>query len=95
MDPLTGKQKRLLLGLGRKLPVTVSVGKAGLSAGLTRQVRELIARRELVKVRLGAGAKVQREAQAAELAEAVGVAIVGLTGRTVLLHRPSGEPDPR
>jgi len=51
-----------------------------------------LARRELVKVRLPAGAAVRRE-MAEALAGASSAAVVGVVGRTILLYRPNPNLD--
>ena len=65
---LTGKQKRHLRGIGQRLEVRASVGKGGLSEGFYESLRGLLARHELVKIRLPAGPGKWRNAVAAEIA---------------------------
>ena len=86
---LNGRQKRHLRSLGQKLPAAVAVGKAGLTAALIEGIDGLLARQELVKVRLAADSPGARRQRAEELAQTAGAALVGSVGRTVLLYRPN------
>ena len=88
MDELIGKQKSHLRGLGQALQPLLTVGKSGLTPAVAATVGELLSRRELVKVRLPAGPPAERAVLARQLAEAVGAAVAGAVGRTVLLYRP-------
>jgi len=90
---LTGKQKRFLRKLGRDLPTTVAAGKAGLSAAVVAQADRVLSSRELVKVRVPAGPRPQREQMGRELAESLAAVCVEVLGRTVLLYRPGNRPD--
>ncbi len=97
MTDLTGKQKRFLRGLGQKLPAAVQVGKAGRTDNVTAAVADALDRAELVKVRLPALPPADRKELAGDLADAVGAAVAGSVGRTVLLYRPNHDiaPDAR
>ena len=91
---LTAGQKRFLRGLGQKLPVGVSVGKAGLSEALVRQVTYRLEQQELVKVRLAEGPPDERRVAASALAQAAGAVRVSLVGRNAVLYRLNGKlPD--
>jgi RNA-binding protein YhbY len=68
--------------------VLLTVGKAGLTEAVSVATAELLARQELVKVRLPAGAPAERKVLAEELARAAGALCVGTLGRTALLYRP-------
>ena len=89
MDPLTGKQKRALRGLGQSLRPSILIGKEGATPGLVAATAEALARRELVKVRLPAGPAAARKALAEELAAAAEATCVGVVGRTALLYLPN------
>ena len=89
MIELTGKQKRHLRGLGQKVPALLAVGKAGVTDGITAAAAELLATRELIKVRLPAGPAPARKAVAQQLADTTGASCAGVVGRTALLYRPA------
>lgn len=89
MDELTGKQKSHLRSLGQRLDPLLTIGKAGPTQAVAAAVGELLARRELVKLRLPAGPGPERRALADEIAAAAGAQCVGVVGRTALLYRPN------
>lgn len=91
MNELTGQQKRFLRGLGQKLSPAAVVGKAGLSPEMTGNVARLLARHELIKVRLPEGS--QRKEVAAQLAVAVKAMCLCVVGRTTVLYRPNKKLD--
>lgn len=88
---LTGKQKRHLRSLGQGLSATLAVGKGGATEAVVAQLRHLLEKRELVKVRLPALPPEERKALAEQLARAAGAACAGTLGRTTLLYRPNPE----
>ena len=88
---LNGKQVRFLKARGQRLDVSVHVGKAGLSEALVAQVRALLARHELVKVKLPVGDAADRDEAAGQLAEATKSAFVSILGRNALLYRPNAD----
>jgi RNA-binding protein len=87
MTELTGAAKRQLRQAGKALPAKATVGKEGLTEGVTANVSDLLARHELVKVKLPAGAR--RKRVASELAEAIDAELITVVGRTGLLYRPN------
>jgi len=95
MLELTGRQRRFLRGLGQRLQIVCVVGKAGITAGLLENVSRLLSVHELIKIRLPSGPGGERKAVAGQIAEAVGAACVGVTGRTALLYRPGEQIDGR
>ncbi len=88
MIELTGKQVRTLRSLGQTLKVLSVIGKAGLTEGITSGINHLLDAHELVKIRVPAGSKAQRQEAGEQVATACGAGFVGLVGRTVLLYRP-------
>lgn len=90
---LTTTQIKQLRALGQQLRDDVRLGKAGLSEGAARNLQDLLARHEMVKVRFTDIEGPERKVFAEELAEAVDAQLVGVTGRTLLLYRPNPELD--
>jgi len=85
---LTGKQRRHLRALGHKLTVVVQVGKDGLDDGLVAAVDRALTDHELVKVKVGEGAGLDRHEAAEELARRTGSELAQVLGNIVLLYRP-------
>ena len=94
MNELTGKQNRRLRSLGQKIEPVCTVGKAGLSDGLTGQISSIFEARELIKIRLPAGNAKERQQMAEQLACSTGAHCVGVLGRTALLYRPNPDLPP-
>lgn len=84
---LNGKQRRYLRSLGHHLEPVVHVGKEGLSEGLIQATETALERHELIKIRLGENAGVDRHEVAAALAEACSAELAGVLGRTALVYR--------
>lgn len=93
MIELTGKQKRFLRAAGQKLAATCIIGKAGLTDQILANIGRDLDRHELVKIRLPACPPPERKALAAQVAERLGAACVGMIGRTALLYRPNPDID--
>lgn len=89
---LTGKQRHHLRGLGHKLDAIVQVGKGGLDEGLIRAVNQALTDHELIKVRVGDGADLDRHAAAEKIAAETGSEVAQVIGNIVLLYRAADEP---
>jgi RNA-binding protein len=92
MEKLSGRKARYLRGLGHHLSPTVSLGQAGVSEALLRELEGALAARELVKVRVGRGCPADRAEVAEELAQRTGAAVAQIIGKTILLYRRGAEP---
>ena len=88
---LTGKQRRHLRGLAHALKPIVQVGKGGIDAGLVAAVDRALADHELVKIKLGEGAGLDRHDAAEELAGKTKSQVAQVLGNVVLLYRPDAE----
>ncbi|MCB9726419.1 MAG: ribosome assembly RNA-binding protein YhbY [Spirochaetaceae bacterium] len=86
---LNGAARKRLRALAHPLKPVVMVGEAGLSPSVLAALDEALARHELVKVRLRQPE--DKRGTARELAEAMGAALCGVVGHTVILYRP--DPD--
>jgi len=84
---LTGKQKRFLRGQGHSLQPGVQVGKEGLTDALLDALEQALLDHELVKVRIGQNADLDRKAAALELARRTGSEVAQVLGSTLLLYR--------
>lgn len=84
---LTGKQRRHLRALGHKLEIVVHVGKAGLDDGIIAAVNQALTDHELIKLKIGDAAGVDRHEAAEALATKTKSQVAQVLGYTVLLYR--------
>ena len=85
---LTGKQRRHLRALGHELRPLVQIGKGGIDDGLIKAVEQALVDHELVKIKLGEHAEVDRHEAAVALAERTKSEVAQVLGHTILLYRP-------
>lgn len=88
---LTGKQRRHLRALAHPLKPLVQIGKGGIDEGLVSAVDQALTDHELVKVKVGEAAPVDRREAAQELAAKTKSELAQVLGNIVLLYRP--DPD--
>ncbi len=88
---LTGKQRRHLRALAHPMKPIVQVGKDGIDDGLVAAVDQALADHELVKIKVGESAGVDRHTAAADLAAKTKSEVAQVLGNIVLLYRP--DPD--
>jgi RNA-binding protein len=91
---LTGSQKRMLRARGQKMADDAHVGKAGATDAALANLRMLLDRKELVKVRFDDLEGSQRNDFARELAASVEALCIAVVGRTALLYRANPALDP-
>jgi RNA-binding protein len=94
MMNLTGAQRKYLRGLAHSLDPLVHIGKAGLGEGVLRNLREALARHELVKVKF-LEHRDQKAALCARIVEELGCEMAGRIGHTAIFYRPADEPADR
>ncbi len=88
---LTGKQRRHLRALAHKLAPVVQIGKGGLDDGLVAAVEQALADHELIKIKVGEAAGVDRHTAAEELAAKTKSEVAQVLGNIVVLYR--ADPD--
>jgi len=88
---LTGKQRRHLRALAHPLKPLVQVGKGGIDDGLIAAVDQALADHELIKVKVGENAGMDRHEVAEQLADKTKSQVAQVLGNTVLLYRPDPE----
>lgn len=86
-DVLTGKQRRHLRGLGHDLKPIVQVGKGGIDDGLVAAVEQALGDHELVKIKVGEAAGLDRHDAAEAIAQRTHSEVAQVLGNTVLLYR--------
>ena len=84
---LTGKQRRHLRGLGHDLRPIVQIGKAGIDESLVAAVDRALTDHELVKVKLGEAAGLDRHDAAASIATKTTSEVAQVLGNMLLLYR--------
>jgi RNA-binding protein len=72
----------------------VQIGKDGIDDGLVAALDQALADHELVKIKLGEAAGIDRQQAADELAAKTRADVAQVLGNTVLLYRPDPE-DPK
>ena len=88
---LTGKQRRHLRALGHELKPTVQIGRNGIDDGVVAAIEQALVDHELVKVKLGEAAELDRHDAADAIARRTGSEIAQVLGNTLLLYR--ADPD--
>lgn len=86
---LSGKQRRHLRALGHELHPLVQIGKGGIDDGVVAAVDRALVDHELVKIRLGENAGVDRQDAADQLATRTSAQVAQVLGNVVLLYRPN------
>ncbi len=87
MKELSGKQRRHLRGLGHDLKVVVQVGKGGIDDGLVAAIDQALTDHELVKIKVGEAAGLDRHDAAMDLAARTKSQVAQVLGSMVLLYR--------
>lgn len=93
MTDLTGKQKRHLRALGTTMRDAATLGHNGLSDATCAHIKALLARQELIKVRMIDEYGSDRKTAAQNIAAATDSTVAGVVGRTVLLYKANPELD--
>ena len=88
---LTGKQRRQLRAQAHKLKAIVQIGKGGIDDGLVAALDRALTDHELVKVKVGEGAGLDRHTAADELAAKTNSEVAQVLGNVVLLFRANPE----
>src|SRR5258705_13834813 len=87
MPDLTSRQRAHLRGLAHHLEPVVHIGKDGISEALVAQIRDQLAYHELIKVKLGENAPIDRDETADQLPAAVEAELGQNVGRVFVLYR--------
>ncbi|HEV7558214.1 MAG TPA: ribosome assembly RNA-binding protein YhbY [Kofleriaceae bacterium] len=84
---LSGKQRRHLRALAHELRPLVQIGKGGIDEGVVAAVDQALVDHELVKIRLGENAGVDRQDAADQLATRTSSQVAQVLGNVLLLYR--------
>lgn len=86
---LTSAQTRFLRGMAHGLRAMLQVGGKGVTDNLVAELDLALEHHELVKVKVAAAEREERDAMIAHLAEGTGAALVQRIGHTAVFYRPS------
>ena len=86
---LSNPQKRYLRGLAHDLKPIVLVGAKGVTPAVLAELDLALEQHELVKVRVAAGDRDEREEWIAALVEGSGAGLAGRIGHVAILYRRS------
>lgn len=89
--PLTGKQKNQLRGLAHKLKPVVAIGSAGYTQSIKNELDQALAHHELLKLKLPALAKKDRDALVEKICGETKSEFVQAIGHIVVLYRAADE----
>ena len=90
---LSGKQRAALRRRGQKLPVIVTVGQAGVTAGVGDALEQALFDHELVKIRIDTDDRDEYRRAVDRLVADHQAELVGKIGRTALLYRERPQED--
>ncbi len=86
---ISGKQKRYLKGLAQSRKAVVTIGNKGLVDGVVTEIDGALSRHELLKIKLPALSRQDREQLLASICEATGSDQIQAIGRVGVLFRAS------
>ena len=88
---LTERQKRHLRGLGHGLKPVVIIGGAGVTEAVMRELELSLDHHELLKVRVNAGDRADRQRMIEQLCSRTGAELVQRVGHVALLFKRNRE----
>lgn len=88
---LTETEKRRLRGLAHHLSPCVHVGNAGITPGVLAELDGALAHHGLIKIKVRADDRAQRNAIITELALRCDAAVVARIGNIAVLYRPDAD----
>ncbi len=86
---LSDSQKKHLRALGHRLKPVVTVGDAGLSNSVMQEFNSTISHHELIKVRIRAASRENRDALIDELCQLGSGNLIQRIGNVALIYRPN------
>ena len=86
---LTAAQNRFLRGQAHDLKAMLQVGGKGVTDALVAEIDGALEHHELIKVKVAATDRDERDQLIGQIAERAGAALVQRIGHTAVLYRPS------
>jgi RNA-binding protein len=87
--PLSEKQKKHLRGLAHALKPMSRLGTAGVTEAFLAELEATLAHHELIKLKVAAPDRAQRDASIETLIERTGAILITRVGNIAVLYRPS------
>lgn len=88
---LTAAQNRFLRGQAHGLKAMLQVGGKGVTDAVVAEIDGALDHHELIKVKVGAADREERDALIGDLARRTGAALVQRIGHVAVLYRPNSE----
>ena len=88
-------EKKQYRAIGHSLKPVVTIAGAGLSEGVIAEAERAISDHELIKIKLAAMDRDEKQALVDELCSALKAELVQVIGNTALLLRRSTKPNPK
>lgn len=92
---LTAKQRAQLRKMANTMPVTLHIGKEGLTQAVETQMNELLENHELVKGKVLESAMLTPKTVSESICETLGADGVQCIGTKFVVYRQSSDPDKR
>ncbi len=90
--PLTEPQKRHLRKLAHNLKPLIIIGNAGYSEGVANELELTLEHHELIKVRVNAGDREERDALIGQICTGASCELVQRIGHIAILYRAAKKP---
>ena len=92
---LSQKDRKQFRTIGHHLKPVLTLGDAGLSDGILEELEGRLEDHELIKVKVHANNREDRDALVSELCAESGSELVPRTGHVALIYRPAAERKPK
>lgn len=92
MLSLTPAQRQFLRAQAHSLHPVVTIGDAGISEAVMKEIERSLISHELIKVKSHSGEKALRENQLAEICNALNAAPVQHIGKILIVYKPAEKP---
>lgn len=84
-----------LKGIGHELKPIVMIGNNGITPAITEEINRALSDHELIKIKLPAGSKQERDTASTEIAATAKATIIHTIGRMALLLRQNPNANPK
>ncbi len=88
---LNNKQIKYLKGLAHSTKPVITVGNSGLALSVRKEIDNALSHHELIKVKLPAGGKSEKQDLVDEICKHSGATAIALTGRISIIFRQLGK----